>query len=236
MHGFTNYNIDWVVKFGGSLLFDVAATKSMVSVIRELSEEGHRLLILPGGGPTDKTIEAIDKKVGFTLDIAHEACALAQDQTGLMICDPCFSDGLMPCRTLSEALQALETGKTPVLLPSLLIRVVDPIQRTWEITSDAVAGWLAWLVGAPKLAILTNVDGIYEPGQVGNSNSLFAQIEATKAADLGLTAIDTCLASFLVAKGLDCYVLNGLHPSRLASIVRHQPTIGTLVIGSKKFV
>ncbi len=64
----------------------------------ELTQKsGRRVFVVPGGGPTDKAIEAIDQRHSLAPDTHHRACARAQDQTGLMICDPAFSRILTPC-------------------------------------------------------------------------------------------------------------------------------------------
>src|SRR5687767_11666430 len=178
VRGLRPYGFDWVVKFGGSLLATPDITRQAVAGVEAASASGFRLLIIPGGGPTDKSIEAIDREAPLARDTHHRACALAQDQTGLIICDSAFGRSLRPCDNLEEARNIARGGATPVLLPSRIMFAVDPFERSWEITSDAIAIWFAWLVGAPGAVILTDVDGILDPA-AGAEGRLIRKILAS---------------------------------------------------------
>ena len=227
MKGFTNYNIDAVIKFGGSLLFEESQCRAAIGGLAEANSRGRRLLIMPGGGPTDKTIEGLDRRHPFQHDTHHRACARAQDQTGLMISDPCFSCSLEPAETLEEARRILDRGRVAVLLPSRLIALLDPFERTWDITSDAMSVWLAWLVSARLAIILTDVDGIFAPGHINDSEHLIPAITASELAQLGQTSVDACTAPFLNERYVESWVLNGRHPERMLAVLGGNQTIGT---------
>lgn len=232
MIGFTDYRIDTVVKFGGSLLADGRTCKQLIRSLGRLGEEGHRLLIFPGGGPTDNTIEGLDREYTFHPDTHHRACARAQDQTGLMIADPSLSDHrLVAVEDLEEVQKVLEAHRLPVLLPSKLIFSLDPFERSWEITSDAMAAWFAWLVHAPRVVILTNVDGVHREGKVGDPRTLVRCITAAELASLGATAVDACTAPFLDRYKLDAWVLHGGYPERLDELLKGKEPLGTHIVG-----
>lgn len=230
--GFVDYGVDIVLKFGGSLTRDLERCQALIGAIAGLAAEGQRILILPGGGRTDKVIEAIDRERPLAAETAHRACALAQDQTGLILADPAFSDRLVACETLAACRAALAQGNVAVLLPSRLLFDVDPVEQTFEITSDAVGVWLAWLTGARRVAILTDVDGVFEAGRIGDPDHLIATISAAELLRMGHTSIDACAVAFLQARGMDCTVLNGLHPDRVAAWGRGQDATGTAIIGA----
>jgi aspartokinase-like uncharacterized kinase len=191
-------------------------------------------MVVPGGGPTDNTIESLDREYGFDPDTHHRACARAQDQTGLMICDSSLSDALRPCEDLEEARRCLDAGQVAVLLPSRLIFALDPFERTWEITSDAMAAYFAWLVRCPRVLILTNVDGIYRDRAVGDPAKLVRRAAASELAPMGQTAVDSCTGPFLDAHGLSAWVLNGAHPERVLAAVRGEDVLGTYIEGRRE--
>lgn len=230
--GFTAYRVGAVVKFGGSLLADETACRAAIAALIAARDAGHRLLVMPGGGPTDKAIEKLDARHPFQADTHHRACARAQDQTGLMICDPVFSDVLRPAETLEEARRILDAGDVAVLLPSRLIFDLDPFERTWDLTSDAMSVWLAWLVGAPVAVILTDVDGVYRPDHIGEPEHLIPELGALQLAAMGHTAVDRCTAPFLAEKRIDAWILNGAHPARLVEALRGERPRGTRVVAT----
>jgi len=231
--GFVEYRIGAVVKFGGSLLKEPASCRGALDAVSRAAAAGHRLLVVPGGGPTDDTIEALDARHAFSPDTHHHACALAQDQTGLMICDPLWGAATTPCETLESARRALDEGKVAVLLPSKLVFALDPFERTWEITSDAMAVWFSWLVTAARTIVLTNVDGIYAVGKVGEKGALLASITADELETMGHTGVDACVAGYLRRRQMDCWVLHGGHPERLLTLLEGGTPIGTVIRGDE---
>ncbi len=229
IEGFTYYGIDAVVKFGGSLTRDLAATKLLIEGIAACAQLGHRLMVIPGGGRPDKAIEEIDREQPLAPETAHRATAMAQDQTGLILCDRGFSGKLRPCETLRECGIALDDGLVPVILPARLLADLDPVEMTWDVTSDAIAAWFAWLVDAPRIGILTDVDGVYKPGSVGIKSELIANISAADLLAMGHTSVDRCAAAWISSRDLEAAVINGRHPERLRQWLQGEAFVGTRV-------
>ncbi|MHB1646623.1 MAG: amino acid kinase family protein [bacterium] len=194
-----------------------------------LVENGYRIMIVPGGGPTDNIIEYLDKKHPFNPDTHHKACARAQDQTGLMISDPVWNGRLTPCETLEDIRKANDCKMAGVLLPSRLIFDLDPFERTWEITSDAMSVYFSWLTGAKYTIILTNVDGVYLDGDISNTDKLVKSITAGELELLGHTAVDVCTPAFLKAKRMNCFVMNGQHSETMINYLNGKEVIGTFI-------
>ena len=228
LRGFIDRNIDLVVKFGGSLLSDPASTAIAIDSIIECADLGMRVVVVPGGGPTDKTIEALNELHHFEPNTHHRACARAQDQTGLMISDAAFGATLPAAETLEEVRETLARGQVPVLLPSRLIFLLDPVERTWDVTSDAIAAWFTWLLGATTLVIMTNVDGIYGPG-LPREGPPIPEIAASELEAWGINAVDTCVPAFLRAHQIICWVVHGGKAGRLLAVVSNGPQAGTLI-------
>ncbi|MFM7907789.1 MAG: hypothetical protein ACKPA9_22310 [Microcystis sp.] len=229
--GYVSYGFDAVVKFGGSLLIKSEYTSKAINGLEKTISVGKRILVIPGGGPTDKTIEAIDKVYPLHPNTHHLACARAQDQTGLIICDSSFSKNLEPCETLEEARKIAEAHKVPVLLPSRLIFDIDPFERTWEITSDGMAVWFAWLVSAPLTVVLTDVDGIFHPDDQNRiTDKIMPRVNANLLSQLGHTAVDKCVPEFILWRNIRVWVIHGGFSDRLSNVLLGHPTIGTEIV------
>jgi len=231
MRGFTDYKIDIVIKFGGSILSDQTMCQKTIDSISQLAQRGYRVMVIPGGGPTDNTIEELNARHHFHANTHHRACAKAQDQTGLMISDPVWNGEFVACETLEEVIKANDRFKVGVLLPSRLISDLDPFERTLEITSDAMSVYFSWLVSAKHTIVLTDVDGVYKDGDIGNSEKLIKEISALALEDMGHTAVDVCTPAFLKNRRMDCFVMNAQNSEFILDYVSGKDTVGTLIKG-----
>ncbi|MGK9233383.1 hypothetical protein KXS07_18315 [Inquilinus limosus] len=227
--GFVHPELGCVVKVGGSLTRDLEEASRLVGALAALAGSGQRILVVPGGGRPDKAIEAIDRERPLAPDTAHRACALAQDQTGLILADPAIARDTEACTTVGQCLAALDGGRLPILLPSRLILTAEPVEASWDITSDAIGAWVAWLLGAKRYAVLTDVDGVYAAGRIGEPDQLLAEIAAADLAAMGHTSVDACAAAFIAAKGIEAAVLNGRCPERVVDWIERRPCRGTLI-------
>ena len=227
--GFVNPDLGCVVKIGGSLTRDIGEAFRLVGALAGLAESGRRILVVPGGGRPDKAIEEIDRERPLAPHTAHRACALAQDQTGLILADPAIARGTEACSTIGGCLAALEDRRLPILLPSPLLFTAEPVEASWDVTSDAVGAWVAWLLGAERYAVLTDVDGVYAGGRIGEPDQLLSEIAAVDLAAMGHTSVDACAAAFIAAKGIEGAVLNGRHPERVVDWIERRPCRGTLI-------
>lgn len=225
--GFNPYGFSVVVKFGGSLMRDLAVCKSALCELERLADHRHRLLIVPGGGIPDKAIEAVDATHPLSPFTAHHACGLAQDQTGYMLADAAFSSKIVPSANLGECRRLAQDGKIPVLLPSRLLFALDPVEWSWDVTSDAVAAWIAWITTTPRLVILTNVDGVYRNGATDDPSALIRKISGNDLVKLGHTSIDACAAAFMAQKNISGAVINGAHTCRLGEWLDGKPVMAT---------
>jgi aspartokinase-like uncharacterized kinase len=229
MKGFVDYNIDYVVKFGGSLLEEKDILRELVKSLGMAAKSGKRIVIIPGGGPTDNTIERLDKWAKFHKNTHHRACALAQDQTGIMLSDIGYEDNLRICDNLEDMLPILEKNCLPILLPSKIIFAINPFEKTWEITSDSMAAWFSWLLNCDKTIILTNVDGIYHNEFIGNESYFISNIKASELISMGHTSVDQCFANFVLSKNMKSWIINGLKPEKVASFFKGDKIICTQI-------
>ncbi|HEX5107647.1 MAG TPA: hydantoinase/oxoprolinase family protein [Vicinamibacterales bacterium] len=143
--------VELVVKLGGSLLEDLTAFASVLATLA--SELPHqRAVIVPGGGPFADAVRKVDEEMGLGDDEAHWMAILAMDQYAQLIASR------LPAATCvtseAEIRAALEAGLVPVLAPYRWLRAADPLEHSWDVTSDTIAAWVSRMMGARQLVLI----------------------------------------------------------------------------------
>jgi len=224
--GLVHFGLDIAVKFGGSLMADVALARTIAAELVAASRH-RRLTVIPGGGPTDKLIEATAKEAGLPDEVINPACMRAMDQTGILLAG--LAAELTPVESLAGVRAALANGQVPVLLPSSLILSLDVFTRESVITSDTLGAYIAFLLGVREYIVLTNVDGVFRDYSTSGEGELVTECTATELAKLGATSVDQCLAPLLSAVGMPAWVLNGTHPQRISEVAIGGTPTGTRI-------
>mgnify|MGYP004443979057 FL=1 len=121
---------------------------------------------------------------------------------------------------LNEAEEIISNGLTPILITSKILKDDDPFENSWSVTSDSIAAYIAHLLNA-KLLIVTNVNGIYthEPNVKGAK--FIDMIDAKTLLNFEETSIDLMLPSLLLEFGTNCYIVNGMYPERVLSLINN---------------
>ena len=145
-----------VLKVGGSLAEDPANLAKLCQKLSELAEV-HRIVVVPGGGKFADTVRELDTVFGFSDTVAHRMAILAMDQYGLFLSD------ITPDSCVSGVLDEVEDsarGVLPIFLPSQFMFSRDPLEHSWDVTSDSIAAYIASVLHAEKLVLVTDVDGV----------------------------------------------------------------------------
>lgn len=137
-----------VVKLGGS----TAEEAERAVWIAALAASKLPLVIVPGGGPFADLVRATQKNMGFSDETAHAMAILAMDQFGHVILD--CDKRLVHSKTLEDIEDGLREGRIPVWLPSTLAIPAQDLRASWDVTSDALAAWLAGKIGAEGLLLI----------------------------------------------------------------------------------
>jgi 5-(aminomethyl)-3-furanmethanol phosphate kinase len=225
--GLRSFGVGTVVKFGGSLLADLGAARRIAEVLGGQSH-GERLLVFPGGGPTDKLIESMARELGFGGPTINPACMRALDQTGILLA--AMHPRLTAVTSLAQAREVLAGAHVPVLLPSELILSLDVFTREDVITSDSLGAYFAFVVGARRYVVLTDVDGVYESvSGPEEDRRLIETVTTGELMAMGATSVDRCLAPLLGTVRMPAWVLNGFAADRLAALLAGQRPIGTRI-------
>jgi aspartokinase-like uncharacterized kinase len=143
----------WVVKLGGSLCRSSTLSHWLHTLERRSRD---RCVIVPGGGPFANHIRDVHAYWKFDEGTAHLMAVLAMDQYGLMLTG--LQPGLIPVRNDPEMRAALNDLKVAVWMPSQMVLRAKELPRSWDMTSDSLAAWLANISAAERLILIKSID------------------------------------------------------------------------------
>jgi aspartokinase-like uncharacterized kinase len=216
-----------VLKVGGSLAEKPA---SLAGLCQELSglAKAYRIAVVPGGGEFADTVRKFDRKYKLSSTVAHKMAILAMDQYGF------FLSNITPESYVSYSLKEISNsseGALPIFLPSKLMFHEDPLEHSWDVTSDTIAVYIAGLLYAEKLVLVTDVDGIFSEDPKKNVDAkLVEELSAEQLQGWNRrTSVDKTLPKILLQANLDCYVVNGGYPERIRMILENKKTVCTHV-------
>ena len=210
--------MDAVIKVGGSLAEDPEKLRALCQKLGELARK-YSLIVVPGGGRFADAVREFDKRFAISRDVSHRMAILAMDQFGLLLSD------IMPnsrvFHRLENANKLAKAGVALIFFPSRLMFQKDPLENSWDVTSDSIAAYVASQVHAEKLVLVTDVDGVFTGDPKKDSNAML--IERLSAEHLlklnSRTSVDCYLPKLLLDAKVDCYVVNGLFPERIEAVL-----------------
>jgi 5-(aminomethyl)-3-furanmethanol phosphate kinase len=208
-----------VVKVGGGLGRGAGddALRALCATLGRLGER-HRLLVVPGGAWFADAVRDADRRFALPATASHRMAVLGMEQFGWLLGE------LIPGAVRSAQAQA-DPGRTTVLLPAALS--LDGLPATWEVTSDSIAAWVAGAVGAERLVLVKEVDGLFAEWPAHG-----APIERMTAAELGAlrpAGVDEHLPAVLERAGFETWLISGRDPERLAELLERGTTVGTRI-------
>ena len=138
-----------IIKLGGSLAA-AGTLRRWLDVV--VTEGGGRAVIVPGGGDFADGVRAAQKRWHFSDRTAHRMALLAMQQYALLLQE--LAPALRPCADEAEIAAALAAGSIALWLPGPMVEADPAISESWDVTSDSLAAWLAWRVGATRLVLV----------------------------------------------------------------------------------
>jgi 5-(aminomethyl)-3-furanmethanol phosphate kinase len=216
-----------VVKVGGSLAADPQKLKTLCTQLEELAKK-YPLIIVPGGGEFADCVRSLDKRFSLSAKATHRMAILGMDQYGLLLAD--LVAGSYVVDSLETASKTV-LGRLTVFLPSKLMLSEDRLENSWDVTSDSITVYIADRLGADKVLLVTDVDGVFTSDPKTHPDAkLLPEVAVRDLLALNQkTSIDRYLPKILEKTGLECVVVNGLFPERLESILAGKNAICTLV-------
>jgi aspartokinase-like uncharacterized kinase len=214
--------IKTVIKIGGS----IGQSRKLADLMLRLSDLGpkHGILVVPGGGAFSNSIRDYDRRFGLDKDASHWMAILAMDQFGHLISSLIPDSELV--QGLADARKVLAAGRVPVLLTYNLLFQTDELPRSWDVTADSIAAWVADLSGAKQLVLLKSVDGLFSDDPRSHAGvELFEKLDPNQL--ILCKGVDRYFASILKKYRLDVWIVNGKYPERLTQLLDTGITKGT---------
>jgi 5-(aminomethyl)-3-furanmethanol phosphate kinase len=218
-------NLDAVIKVGGSL----SRGDALEALCRKISHLGehHRLVVVPGGGQFADQVRNAYRQYNLDETTAHHMALLAMDQYGYLLNQLIAGSSLQA--DLTSACESAGLGQVAILLPSHPVFLTDPLPHSWQVTSDAIAAWVAQQTNSQRLILLKDVDGLFISGDMLNTSAGMI-LEMTVDQLAGHSGgVDEYLSRLLALTPLETWVLNGSHPSRLSELLNTGYTAGTRI-------
>jgi aspartokinase-like uncharacterized kinase len=149
-----------VIKVGGGIAAVPHGLDTICSAIGRMAP-GHRLLVVPGGGPFADSVREFDRLMGLSPHAAHWMAILGMDQYAHVLA------GRIPGAVLVEEpgaiAEVLSQGTVAVLAPSRWMRAADALPHTWDVTGDSIAAFVAGALDADRLILIKPGTGLSAP-------------------------------------------------------------------------
>jgi aspartokinase-like uncharacterized kinase len=220
--------MDAVIKIGGSLAEDPERLRALCTKLSEFAKK-YAIIVVPGGGRFADVVRDFDKRFTLSSEVSHRMAILGMDQFGLLLSQ------IIPnsCATylLNDARQLSEIGVVPIFLPSRLMFQEDPLENSWNVTSDSIAAYVASRLHVAKVLLVTDVDGIFTKDPRKHADAvLIERLSAEELLKLNKrTSVDRYLPKLLLDVQVDCYVVNGKYLERIEAILAGQQATCTLI-------
>lgn len=137
-----------VVKLGGSHALSPLLRPWLDAIRRGAGD----VVVVPGGGPFADTVRTAQPTMGFDDDTAHDMAMMAMAQYGRALTS--LADGFVYADTLAAMRNAAANGDIPVWSPWPGLRAHPDIPRSWDVTSDSLAVWLASTLNARRVVLI----------------------------------------------------------------------------------
>jgi len=177
-----------VVKLGGSYAF----SSDLPGWLAAIANSAGDIVLVPGGGPFADAVRSAQPRMGFDDDAAHHMALLGMDQYGRALA--ALNKRFTPAASIAGIRRALRAGNVPVWSPTEMVLKRNDIPRSWEVTSDGLAAWLACRIGARRVLLIKHVDPPPDPiriedlvarGVVDRSFAAFLRDGAVEASIVG---------------------------------------------------
>jgi 5-(aminomethyl)-3-furanmethanol phosphate kinase len=217
-----------LVKIGGSLAFQPENLKLLCSKLSKAAER-HKIVVVPGGGEFADVVREVDKRFNLSAETSHKMAILGMDQFGFLLSD--LISNACVVNQLENLQKILNLNKLPIFLPSNLMLQDDPLENSWDVTSDSISVYVACQLNIGKVVLVTDVDGFYtcDPKKFSDAK-LIGKISAKKLEKIHYrSCVDKFLPKLLLQSRIECIIVNGLFPARIEAVLDGENVISTLI-------
>jgi len=193
-----------VVKVGGSLCRDRGVLERLCGVLDEFDG----ILVVPGGGEFADRVREIDGEFELEPELAHKLAILAMQQTGMLIRE--FLKGeIFDCVALLDD---------------------KNLKASWDVTSDSIAAYVAKKMGAKRLVLLKDVDGVFRIDPKKGNAELIPEVTVEELSGMESSCLDREFPGFVKGLGMEVWIINGEYPKRIKQILNNKKTKGTRIL------
>jgi 5-(aminomethyl)-3-furanmethanol phosphate kinase len=220
-----------VVKVGGGLARAAGdgALRALCNTLGRLGER-HALLVVPGGAGFADAVRESDRRFGLSAATSHRMAILGMEQFGWLLGE--LIPRAVRCADLARA-RTLAGGRTAVLLPAGI--PLDALPASWQVTADSVAASVADQVGAGRLVLVKDAEGLYADWPARGepiARLSVAELAALRAAGRA-AGVDQHLPAVLAGAHFETWVVGGRDPSRVAELLERGTTAGTRIAAAR---
>jgi len=196
-----------MIKLGGSLIHDKYGEnlRKIGNIIHQFSDK-HPSLIVPGGGPFADTVRNYGQQLKLSEETCHFMALSAMEQYAFLLKEFIPNSTLTDLSNTESPIKISHPAKPQILLCSRFLSKITStvLPRSWAVTSDSIAAYLAKRLNIPLLVILKSTDissSLKEP----DVDNFFQQ----------LLPIET-----------NVWFINGSYPERLYQLLQSGVTTG----------
>jgi 5-(aminomethyl)-3-furanmethanol phosphate kinase len=175
---------------------------------------------VPGGAGFADAVRAADRRFGLPAATSHRMAILGMEQFGWLL--SAMIPGAVRCADLRHA----AAGRTTVLLPAAL--PLDALPASWDVTSDSIAAWVAARIGAGRLVLVKQVDGLFADWPPRGEP--LARLTVAELAELRAGGVDAYLSTVLEGAQFETWVIGGRDPERVVELLERGATLGTRIV------
>lgn len=201
---------DAVIKVGGSLS-RTGRLRPLIAALERLAIR-RRLLVIPGGGAFADLVRRERRRLRLPEVAAHRMALRGMDQYGLMLAALGRATGAIEDDKAAWRLAA--RGRLPVLLASSLIECEPRLERSFRLTSDSIAAYIAGRIGATRLVLLKSTDRW--------SGHIRDRKDAARIARLG--GVDPLFPEMMPA-GVEAWIADGRRTGAIERLLCDQPVV-----------
>jgi hypothetical protein len=220
------------VKVGGSLAEEPELLIKICAKLSFLAAK-YQFIVVPGGGMFADVIRDYDKRFNLSSQVSHRMAILGMDQFGMLLAQ--ITPNSIATLSLNDAKQISETEAVPIFLPSRLMLKDNPLENSWDVTSDSIAAYISIRLKTPKLILIKDVDGVFTKEPEYEAAVFIEQLSPEELLKFDkATSVDMFLAKLLSDSPVDCYIVNGKYPNRIEAIFAGKKATYTLITKQTK--
>lgn len=212
-----------VIKVSGHLYKHFDKAEELFKILEDLVDKGVKIAIVPGGSVFADTVKEFQRAAKLDDDVAHWMAIKAMEIYGLFLSR--LSRRISEAYSLEDALNALEKGLIPLIMPYKILRKHDELPHSWDVSSDSIAVYIAYLLKGDIVVLGKMVKGLTD----GKGNTITC-IDVDNAIRFVGTVIDPYVTILLRRFKIPLAIFDMKNPKLLYKVVKLIPSDYTIIV------